>query len=71
MAIVDNDHWATFSNCNFLIWLLVALFTGHMRWDHRLGLDEIYLVVPFSVSSGDFFNDFGETFTNECDFLKC
>ena len=24
------------------------------RWDHRLRLDEIYLVVTFSVSFGDF-----------------
>ena len=37
------------SSANVLIRVLES-----SRWDHRLRLDEIYLVVTFSVSFGDF-----------------
>ena len=42
--VVDVD-----SSANVLIRVLES-----SRWDHRLRLDEIYLVVTFSVSFGDF-----------------
>ena len=46
---IDSFPKVVDSSANVLIRVLES-----SRWDHRLRLDEIYLVVTFSVSFGDF-----------------